>query len=333
MQITEKELINIISEEIDRMIENQEIEENVLDRLKATASANINPFASQANKALKKAASVLGSYSNHLLKLQQKLDMDAQKLGIDGSEDLKRVSSAIEKTQQQVQQVAKGAPTSEKMKAAIEQKFAAQQAAAAGGQQQAAPAQQQAAPAQQQQQAAPAQPAATPAATPPSTSSPGTGQKHYLRNTDNFEADKAAQDQAAAARQAKKAAAPALDDKLQAWVDGGKQPGNFNANSARAAIGTSRMGQRAGKAVFNSQEALEFGKQVVAALGDGARTGPLRQAIEDTEDVGIANEPVNEEMHQQLMSEFDAWELQFETKGESLNEQLQEISRRWGFGK
>ena len=57
------------------------------------------------------------------------------------------------------------------------------------------------------------------------------------------------------------------------------------------------MGQRAGKAVFNSQEALEFGKQVAAALGNTAATVPLRQIIQDTEDVGIANQPVNEEMH------------------------------------
>jgi len=290
MQITEKELIQIISEEIDKMVENDEINEGVLDRLKAQAAgatATLNPFADKGDAALKKAASTMSSYSNHLLKLQQKLAMDAQKLGIDSVDDIQTVSKAIGQTQQKVQNIAKTAPRSEKFKAAVQRAVADQ----SGGQQQAAPAADSG-----QQQAAPA-------------------------------AD-GGQQQAAAQPQA-----PALDDKLQAWVDGGKQPGNFNANSARAAIGTSRMGQRAGKAVFNSQEALEFGKQVVAALGDGARTGPLRQAIEDTEDVGIANEPVNEEMHQQLMSEFDAWELQFESKGKTLNEQLQKISERWGFGK
>ena len=279
MQITEKELIQIISEEIDKMVENDEINEGVLDRLKAQAAgatATLNPFADKGDAALKKAASTMSSYSNHLLKLQQKLAMDAQKLGIDSVDDIQTVSKAIGQTQQKVQNIAKTAPRSEKFKAAVQRAVADQ----SGGQQQAAPA-----------------------------------------------AD-GGQQQAAAQPQA-----PALDDKLQAWVDGGKQPGNFNANSARAAIGTSRMGQRAGKAVFNSQEALEFGKQVAAALGDGARTGPLRQAIQDTEDVGIANEPVNEETHRQLMSEFDAWELQFESKGKTLNEQLQKISERWGFGK
>ncbi len=290
MQITEKELIQIISEEIDKMVENDEINEGVLDRLKAQAAgatATLNPFADKGDAALKKAASTMSSYSNHLLKLQQKLAMDAQKLGIDSVDDIQTVSKAIGQTQQKVQNIAKTAPRSEKFKAAVQRAVADQ----SGGQQQAAPAADGG-----QQQAAPA-------------------------------AD-GGQQQAAAQPQA-----PALDDKLQAWVDGGKQAGNFNANSARAAIGTSRMGQRAGKAVFNSQEALEFGKQVAAALGDGARTGPLRQAIQDTEDVGIANEPVNEETHRQLMSEFDAWELQFESKGKTLNEQLQKISERWGFGK
>ena len=171
-----------------------------------------------------------------------------------------------------------------------------------GGQQQAAPAadggQQQAAPAAGggQQQAAPA----------------------------------AADDQQQAAAQPQ---APVLDDRLQAWVDGGKQAGNITSRTATTAIGTSRMGQRAGKPVFNSQEALEFGKQVAAALGNTAATVPLRQIIQDTEDVGIANQPVNEEMHQQLMRQMEALELEFEPKGETLNEQLQKISERWGFGK
>ena len=299
MQITEKELIQIISEEIDKMVENDEIDEGVLDRLKAQAAgatATLNPFATQGDATLKKAASTMNSYSNHLLKLQQKLAMDAQKLGIDGVDDIESVSNAIAQTQQKVQNIAKTAPTSEKFKAAVQRAVADQ---SGSDQQQAAPA------ADDQQQAAPAA-------------------------DDQQQAAPAADDQQQAAAQPQ---ARALDDRLQAWVDGGKQPGNFNANSARAAIGTSRMGQRAGKAVFNSQEALEFGKQVAAALGDGARTGPLRQAIQDTEDVGIANEPVNEETHRQLMSEFDAWELQFESKGKTLNEQLQKISERWGFGK
>ncbi len=150
MNITEKQLIEIISEEIDRMVENDEIDENVLDRLKATAAgatATLNPFASQGDAALKKAASTMNSYSNHLLKLQQKLDLDAQKLGIADIDDIKQVSNTIKQTQQKVQDVAKTAPKSEKFKAAV-QRAIADRSGGQGGQQQAAPApgQQQAAP-------------------------------------------------------------------------------------------------------------------------------------------------------------------------------------------
>lgn len=269
VQITEKQLIQIISEEIDRMIENNEIDEGVLDRLKATASANINPFASQANKALKKAASVLGSYSNHLLKLQQKLDMDAQKLGIDGSEDLQRVSSAIEKTQQQVQQVAKGAPTSEKMKAAIEQKFAAQQAATGGGQQQAT---QSAAPAPA---AAPAaQPAAQPAAPAPAAAPAATP---------------------APAPAAAPAATPAPAPAAAPAAQRSQSPRNVRRRAARAA---ETPEQRQARLAKRRQR-------------DAARRAARRQAAQ-------TSAPANE-------SKVD--------NSETLNEQLQKISERWGFGK
>ena len=143
MEISEKELILIINEEIDCILEEQEIEENVLDRLKATASANLNPFASQANKTLKKAASTMGSYAKHLEKLQQKLDADSAKLGITDVDDIKAVSNTIKQTQQQVANVAKTAPRSEKFKAAVQRAIADR----SGG---------------QQPQAAPATPAATP---------------------------------------------------------------------------------------------------------------------------------------------------------------------------
>ena len=87
MEITEKELIEIISEEIDRMVENDEIEENVLDRLKAQGAgtlAKLNPFGDKGDAVLSKAASLMKSYSNHLLKLRQKLENDTDKLGISG---------------------------------------------------------------------------------------------------------------------------------------------------------------------------------------------------------------------------------------------------------
>ena len=307
MQITENELINIISEEIDRMIENQEIEENVLDRLKATASANLNPFASQADKTLKKAASTMGSYSKHLQKLQQKLDSDAAKLGISDVEDVKAVSNTIKQTQQQVANVAKSAPRSEKFKAAVQRALADR----SGG---------------QQQQAAPA-PAASPAAAPAPAAQPAAAPAAAPAATPAA--------QPAAAPAAATPAAPALDNRLQAWVDGGKQAGRITAAQARTAMGTTRMGQRAGKSVFNSQEALEYAQQVADTLGDRAPS-PLKKAIEDTLDVGVVSEstPLSEEVHQQLMKELDIWEQQYESgQKETLEEQLQKISKRWGFGK
>ena len=307
MQITENELINIISEEIDRMIENQEIEENVLDRLKATASANLNPFASQADKTLKKAASTMGSYSKHLQKLQQKLDSDAAKLGISDVEDVKAVSNTIKQTQQQVANVAKSAPRSEKFKAAVQRALADR----SGG---------------QQQQAAPA-PAASPGAAPAPAAQPAAAPAAAPAATPAA--------QPAAAPAAATPAAPALDNRLQAWVDGGKQAGRITAAQARTAMGTTRMGQRAGKSVFNSQEALEYAQQVADTLGDRAPS-PLKKAIEDTLDGGVVSEstPLSEEVHQQLMKELDIWEQQYESgQKETLEEQLQKISKRWGFGK
>ena len=289
------------------MIENQEIEENVLDRLKATASANLNPFASQADKTLKKAASTMGSYSKHLQKLQQKLDSDAAKLGISDVEDVKAVSNTIKQTQQQVANVAKSAPRSEKFNAAVQRALADR----SGG---------------QQQQAAPA-PAASPGAAPAPAAQPAAAPAAAPAATPAA--------QPAAAPAAATPAAPALDNRLQAWVDGGKQAGRITAAQARTAMGTTRMGQRAGKSVFNSQEALEYAQQVADTLGDRAPS-PLKKAIEDTLDVGVVSEstPLSEEVHQQLMKELDIWEQQYESgQKETLEEQLQKISKRWGFGK
>ena len=257
MQITEKELIQIINEEIDKMVENDEIDENVLDRLKAQAAgatATLNPFADKGDAALKKAASMMNSYSNHLLKLQQKLDMDAQKLGIDGAEELQQVSNAIKQTQQQVQQVAKGAPTSEKMKAAIQQKFAAQQAAAGGQDQQAT------------------QPAAQPAAAPAPAAQP------------------------AAAPAAQPAAAPAP----------AAQPASSQSQASQSPRNVRRRARRAAETPDQRDARLARRRQ-----RDAARRAARRQAAQ-------TSAPANESKVKD---------------GETLSEQLQKISERWGFGK
>ncbi len=93
------------------------------------------------------------------------------------------------------------------------------------------------------------------------------------------------------------------------------------------------MGQRAGKSVFNSEAALEYAQQVAAALGDRAPS-PLTKAIEDTVDVGVVSEsaPLSEEIHQNIMNELDLWEQSLQPLSpETLEEQLQNISKRWGF--
>ena len=273
VQITEKQLIQIISEEIDRMIENNEIDEGVLDRLKAQAAgatATLNPFASQGDAALKKAASTMNSYSNHLLKLQQKLDLDAQKLGISDVDDIKRVSGAIKQMQQKVQQVAKSAPTSEKFKAAVQQAIADR----SGGQQQAAPtpaAQPAAAPAPAATPAAtpaPA-PAATPAAAPAAAPAPAP----------------------AAAPTPAPAAAPATAPAAQR----SQSPRNVRRRARRAA---ETPQQRDARLARRRQR-------------DAARRAARRQAAQ-------TSAPANE-------SKVD--------NSETLNEQLQKISERWGFGK
>ena len=146
MKITEAELKAIIDEEIQSMID-----EGVMDRLKAKGSgaiAKLNPFADKGDAALRQAISLMGSYGNHLLKLQQKLQKDAAKLGIEAMPDIQKALDGINQTRQMVVKTAKEAPRSERFKAAV-----AKAAAEQGAQQQAQPqAQQQAAQPQAQQQ-------------------------------------------------------------------------------------------------------------------------------------------------------------------------------------
>ena len=305
MQITEKELIQIINEEVQDMLDSGEIDENILDRLKAQgagALASLNPLGDKGDAAVRKAASLMKSYDTHLLRLAQKMQVDAQKLGIEDSKELQDVRTAMKSARAQIRQMAIAAPRSMRDKARDARRDAAAAAGRGQQQQQAAPAQQQAAPAQQQQQAAPAQPAAAPAATPPSTSSPETGQKHYLRNTDNFEADKAAQDQAAAARRAKKAATPASAPAATPAAKPKRQlsqdPRNVRRREKRAAAKAAAEKERARKDKRNAQARAR-------------RAAAKRPAA-------AANSAVNESRVK---------------KDETLNEQLQEISKRWGFGK
>ena len=89
MKITEKELIEIINEEIKGMIKNDDIDEGVLDQIKAKASGALSSAGSAiagkitgggaaaaemaTNAKLKQASSIMKSYAQHMFKLKQSL--------------------------------------------------------------------------------------------------------------------------------------------------------------------------------------------------------------------------------------------------------------------
>ena len=357
MKITEKELIQIINEEIRIVIENDDIDEGVLDQLKAKASGALSSAGSAIagkipggaaassemaiNAKLKQASSIMKSYAKHMQKLKLKLDADVTKLGIADIDNIKKVSQSIEQARATTQETAENAPRDEKFRravaAAVEQQAGGAQPATASPEPAAAPTPA-TAPATTPAAAASPEPAATtpaptaaaaptPAATEPAAAEPAAAEPAA--------APAAAEPAAAEPAAAPAAETPKLDNRLQAWVAGGKEAGRITASQARTAMGTSRMTQKAGKYVFNSAPALEYAQQVAAALGDRAPS-PLKKAIEDTAGAGTVNEstPLTAKAHQQLMNELGAWERQFESKGkETLEEQLQKISKRWGFGK
>ena len=327
MKITEKELIQIINEEIRIVIENDDIDEGVLDQLKAKASGALSSAGSAiagkipgggaaasemaTNAKLKQASSIMKSYAKHMQKLKLKLDADVTKLGIADIDNIKKVSQSIEQARATTQETAENAPRDEKFRRAV----AAAVEQQAGGAQPAT--------------ASPEPAATTPAPTAAAAPTPAAAAEPAA--TEPAAAEPAAAEPAAAPA----AETPKLDNRLQAWVAGGKEAGRITASQARTAMGTSRMTQKAGKYVFNSAPALEYAQQVAAALGDRAPS-PLKKAIEDTAGAGTVNEstPLTAKAHQQLMNELGAWERQFESKGkETLEEQLQKISKRWGFGK
>ena len=126
MKITEKELIKIINEEIKDMIENDDIDEGVLDRLKAKGAGALSGIGSKVagafgkdtsdmdvSQKLKQASSLMKSYDKQLLKLAQSLKTDAAELGIE--DQTKAVQDAINQTRAQVRGLAKDAPTSARM--------------------------------------------------------------------------------------------------------------------------------------------------------------------------------------------------------------------------
>jgi type VI protein secretion system component VasK len=111
MKITESELKNIIDEEIQAMIDNGEIDENILTRLKARAKGGLQGLAGKAISKLggtqagaeiqsaanrKKGAVVLADYSKKIDAMVAGMVKDLEKLGLDIQADsLKPVKQAL----------------------------------------------------------------------------------------------------------------------------------------------------------------------------------------------------------------------------------------------
>jgi len=277
MKITEKELIKIINEEIKDMIENDDIDEGVLDRLKAKGAGALSGIGSKVagafgkdtsdmdvSQKLKQASSLMKSYDKQLLKLAQSLKTDAAELGIE--DQTKAVQDAINQTRAQVRGLAKDAPTSARMQR-MDQQRAQQQ-----GRQQTTP--------------AAAQPAAAPAAA-------------------ETAAAPAAAEPAAAAQPAQ-AATPAAQP-AQAATPDADQEKRDRRNARRREL----------RAQKKAAAAADRAKKDKRNARDRARRTAARQAASA---VPAANAQARNESKKPL-------------RGESLNEQLQKISERWGFGK
>ena len=111
MKITESELKTIIDEEIEAMIENGDIDEGVLDRLKARASGGLQGLAGKALSKMgatgagaeiqvaarrKKGAVVLSGYSKKIDAMVDGMLEDFEKLGLDiQAAELKPVKQAL----------------------------------------------------------------------------------------------------------------------------------------------------------------------------------------------------------------------------------------------
>ena len=111
MKITESELKSIIDEEIEAMLQNGEIDENILTRLKARAKGGLQGLAGKALSkigatrsgaelqtvaARKKGASVLKDYSKKIDGILSAMINDLDKLGLDIKSDaLRPVRQAV----------------------------------------------------------------------------------------------------------------------------------------------------------------------------------------------------------------------------------------------
>ena len=305
MKITEKELIQIINEEIRIVIENDDIDEGVLDQLKAKASGALSSAGSAIagkipggaaassemaiNAKLKQASSIMKSYAKHMQKLKLKLDADVTKLGIADIDNIKKVSQSIEQARATTQETAENAPRDEKFRravaAAVEQQAGGAQPAAASPAPTASPT-----------------PATAPATTPAAAASPEPAATTPAPTADAAPtpaatAEPAATEPAAAepaAAEPAPAAAPGADQAK-------KDARNLKDRERRAQKKATAAADREKKDRRNTRQRERRASDAASAVPSAAASG------------------MNE--RKKL------------SKGETLNEQLQKISKRWGFGK
>ena len=300
MKITEKELIQIINEEIRIVIENDDIDEGVLDQLKAKASGALSSAGSAIagkipggaaassemaiNAKLKQASSIMKSYAKHMQKLKLKLDADVTKLGIADIDNIKKVSQSIEQARATTQETAENAPRDEKFRravaAAVEQQAGGAQPAAASPAPTASPT-----------------PATAPATTPAAAASPEPAATTPAPTADAAPTPAATAEPAAtepAAAEPAAAAAPGADQAK-------KDARNLKDRERRAQKKATAAADREKKDRRNTRQRERRASDAASAVPSAAASG------------------MNE--RKKL------------SKGETLNEQLQKISKRWGFGK
>ena len=322
MQLTEEELIKIINEEVQEMIKNGDIDEGVLDRVKAGAAGLGSGLKSKVagalgqdttdidtTRKLKQAASLMKSYDQQLLKLAQSLQADAAKMGIE--DQTTKVQQAINQTRRQVASIARDAPTTARMQRQDRERYGDAGYSSQGqqqGQQQAAPAQQQQQAAPAQQQAAPAQQQAAPAQQQQQTATPSS-----LRAPDPRFSPREDPNQAVARQKIKKAVAAAPKGVRPAGPKPteppprqlSQDPRNVRRREKRAAAKAAAEKDRARKDKRNAQARARRAKAKASAAALSKAPAQAAAGMNEGEVKGA----------------------------ETLNEQLQEISKRWGFDK
>ena len=314
MKITEKELIQIINEEIRIVIENDDIDEGVLDQLKAKASGALSSAGSAiagkipgggaaasemaTNAKLKQASSIMKSYAKHMQKLKLKLDADVTKLGIADIDNIKKVSQSIEQARATTQETAENAPRDEKFRravaAAVEQQAGGAQPAAASPAPTASPT-----------------PATAPATTPAAAASPEPAATTPAPTADAAPTPAATAEPAATEpAAAEPAAAPAAAEPAAAATAPAAAPGADQAKKdARNLKDRERRAQKKATAAADREKKDRRNtRQRERRASDAASAVPSAAASGMNERKKLS-------------------------KGETLNEQLQKISKRWGFGK